>query len=135
MAKKSGSSARQQSVPHEEVDQHEIAVVLELGGVAHRLEHTLDWPQLERMHLAIMCNRCEILRQFEIEAGHDIGLELPARLIPVGDEADGLGLLGEGARDRGFLGAFLDQVLEDADAAGWPPATVLSSSPGKVGLS
>src|SRR5579883_2197657 len=110
----------QQSMPDEEIDQHEIAVVFELVSVTYRLVHPFHGPQLERMDLAVVRLRSEIRRQLEVEAGHDIGLELPPRLIPVSDDADGLRLHGEFARDRGFLGALLDEVLEDADVRRLP---------------
>src|SRR5690348_7671943 len=38
---------RKQAVPDEEVDQHKIAVVLEVRRVPHRLEHPAHRPQLE----------------------------------------------------------------------------------------
>ena len=64
----------QQSVPDEEVDQHKIAVVFELVSVANRFVHALHRPQLESVDFTVVRPRSEVVRQLEVEAGHDVGL-------------------------------------------------------------
>ena len=57
-------------MPDEEVDQHEIAIVFELVGVAYRLVHALHRPQLERMHLAVMGARNEVAKVLVARAAY-----------------------------------------------------------------
>jgi hypothetical protein len=63
--------------------------------------------------------RCELRGQLEVEAGHDVGLEL---VVPTGSSRPttltALALLGEFGRDRGFLAALLDEVLVQAEPCG-----------------
>ena len=70
------------------------------------------------MDFAIVGARREVFRQFQVEAGHDVGLQLTAGLVPVGDIGHGPGLARELGRDRGLLAALLDQIVEQADPRG-----------------
>ena len=72
----------------QEVDDHQIAIELELPGVADHSGHPVDRPEKKFLDFAVAIDRRKIIGQFEVIAELDIRLESVGRFGAIGDRTD-----------------------------------------------
>src|SRR5271166_744543 len=99
----------QQSVPDEQVDQHQVDVELEVVGLADALDDARRRPQLEALDLVVRRIGLELLRQLQVVAMQPVAPQALGPLHRVGDAPDLDRALGQGRRDRRLLLRLLDQ--------------------------